>query len=104
MGFKNSPAYVQHSIDSITRSKRDFARAYINNIVIFCLIFENHLHHLQQLLQRFKENLIVQSSKKCFLARPSIALLGQKVEDLGLVSATDKLAAIEALKFSQKPE
>lgn len=97
MGFRNSPAYVQRRIDYIIRAERDFARAYVDDIVIFSPAFENYLHHLQQVLKRLKDNPIVLSPKKCFLAYQSIALLGQKVDALGPASSADKLAIIEAL-------
>ncbi len=35
MGYKNSPAYVQRQIDRLLRAFRQFARAYVDDIVIF---------------------------------------------------------------------
>lgn len=61
--------------------------------------FDNHLAHLQKGFYRLKQFNITLSPKKCFLAYPSIALLGQKVNALGLASATDQLSAIQTLAF-----
>ncbi|KAI1000524.1 hypothetical protein K3495_g7671 [Podosphaera aphanis] len=43
MGFRNSPAYVQQITDTIPRKERDFARSYIDDIVIFSKIFDDHV-------------------------------------------------------------
>ena len=46
IGFKNSPAYIQQHIDRILCYHQKYARAYVNNIVIFSKSLENHLQHL----------------------------------------------------------
>lgn len=99
MGFRNSPANVQRRIDLILRAQRSFARAYIDDIVIFSCTFEIHLQHLQQVFEKLKEFRFVLSPKKFFLSYPLISLLDQKVNSLGLTSDQDKLAAIQSLKF-----
>lgn len=99
MGFRNSPAYVQRIIDTILRDERYFARAYIDDIVIFSHTFQDHLNHLKAVFQKLKDHFIHLSPKKCFLSYPSVALLGQRVDALGLSSATDKLDAIKNLQF-----
>jgi hypothetical protein len=43
MGFKNSVSYVQRQIDRILRPVRYFARAYINDVVVFSKTLEEHL-------------------------------------------------------------
>ena len=35
MKFKNSSVYVQKKIDYILRAYREFAKAYVNDIVVF---------------------------------------------------------------------
>lgn len=87
MGFRNSPAYVQRKIDTILRAERTFARSYIDDIVIFSRTFEEHLEHLKAVFQKLKSFKIVLSAKKCFLGYPSVGLLGQRVDALGLASA-----------------
>ncbi|KAI1002601.1 hypothetical protein K3495_g5603 [Podosphaera aphanis] len=96
MGFRNSPAYVQRIIDTILRQER----AYIDDIVIFSRTFADHLRDLRSVFQKLTNHNIHLSPKKCFLNYPSVALLGQKVDALGLASAEDKLRATLSLRFS----
>lgn len=99
MGYKNSPAYVQRQIDRVLRAYRKFARAYIDDIVIFSRTLEEHCQHLRAVFGVLKENNISIKPSKAFVGYPSVKLLGQKVDSLGLATAEEKLAAISKLKF-----
>ena len=99
MGFKNSPAYVQRKIDAILRVYRAFAKAYVDDIVVFSRTLKEHLDHLRQVFQLLNSYDIRLSLKKSFLGYSIVALLGQKVDAFGLTIAADKLAAIANLKF-----
>ena len=99
MGYTNSPAYVQRKIDAILRVFRAFARAYVDDIVVFSKTLEEHLAHLHQVFQLLDSYNIRLSPKKSYLGYPTVALLGQKVDAFGLTIAADKLAAIANLRF-----
>ncbi|KAI1005182.1 hypothetical protein K3495_g3037 [Podosphaera aphanis] len=87
MGYRNSPAYVQRIMDTLLRKHRKFARTYIDDIVIFSKTFEEHIHHLQVVFSKLLEHNIHLSPRKWFLAYPSVDLLGQRVDALGLSSS-----------------
>ena len=99
MGYRNSPAYVQRMIDRILRPFRHFCRAYVNDIVIFSTSLEEHVKHLTMVFQALSEINIHLTPNKAFLGYPSVHLLGQYIDALGLVTAGDKLAAIRNLEF-----
>lgn len=99
MGYKNSPSYVQRQIDRVLRAYRKFARAYIDDIVIFSRTLEEHVVHLRQVFDVLKKNNISVKPTKAFIGYPSVRLLGQKVDSLGLATTEEKLAAIAKLKF-----
>ena len=101
MGFRNSPVYVQRMIDRILRPFRKFCRAYVDDIVIFSSSLDEHLKHLKLVFGALERMNIHLSPKKSFLGYPSVHLLGQKVDALGLATAEDKLAAITSLAFPQ---
>ena len=86
MGFKNSPLYVQRKIDTILRVYRAFARAYVDDIVVFSQTLEEHLSHLHSVFQLLESYGISLSPKKSFLGYPTVALLGQKVDAFGLTT------------------
>ena len=99
MGYRNSPAYVQRMIDRVLRKHRAYARAYIDDIVIFSHSLEEHLQHLRAVFAELLKFNICLSPKKSFLGYPSVQLLGQKVDALGLATDKEKLAAIARLCF-----
>lgn len=72
MGFKNSPAYVQKRIDIILRPFREFARAYIDDFVIFSISFKEHIAHLH-LIFLFSQSIGMRlNPKKSYLGYPSV--------------------------------
>ena len=100
MNFKNSSFYVQKKIDAIFRDFRDFARIYVDDIVVFCNTFEKHIIHLHSMFQRFNFYDINLSFKKFFLKYFTIAFLEQKVDVFDFITTTNKLKTIIKLNFS----
>ena len=100
MGYKNSPAYVQRQIDRLLR-RFAFARAYVDDVVIFSQSLAEHVEHLRQIFQLFVSSGISVNPSKAFLGYPSVQLLGQKVDSLGLWTAEDKLQAISKISFPE---
>src|SRR5260370_2045310 len=74
-----------------------FSLVYINDIMVYSQSYEEHLMHLDQVLQAVKEAQIMLSPKKCHFAYTSILLLGQKVSHLGLSTHAEKVKAITEL-------
>ena len=99
MGFKGSPPYAQRQIDRILRPYRKFIRAYIDDMVVHSRTFEEHIQHLHTLFELFQRIHICLSPKKSYLGFPSVQLLGQRVDSLGLTTSTEKLDAILKLDF-----
>ena len=99
MGYKNSPAYVQRQINRLLREHREYARAYIDDIVIFSATLKNHVRHLRAVFGLFAKYNIAINPKKAFIDYPSVKLLGQKVNSLDLSTDEEKLRAIASLDF-----
>lgn len=55
MGYRNSPAYAQRQIDKILRDQRGFARAYMDDIVIFSKNLDDHIHHLHKVFSTLRK-------------------------------------------------
>lgn len=50
MGYKGSPPYVQRQTDKMLRPFKHFAKAYIDDIIIFSRTLTEHLEHLSHIL------------------------------------------------------
>ena len=99
MGYCRSAAYAQRRIDIILRGHEAYAKAYIDDIVILSATLDDHLAYLARIFQLFVQHNVTLNPQKAYLGYPSITLLGQKVNGLGLTSATEKIAAISGWKF-----
>ena len=86
-GLKNGPAVFQRIMhDTLAGIHYIFALCYLDDIIVFSRSLENHLDHLDQVLQRLeKANLQVKLSKCAFLQR-KIKYLGHVVTDEGVGS------------------
>ena len=98
MGYKGSPPYVQRQTDALLRLY-PFAKAYVDDIIIFSHTLEDHLRHLRQIFDLFRQRRVSLSPTKSFIGYPSVTLLGQRVDGLGLSTSQEKIAAIAALDF-----
>ena len=101
MGYKNSPAYVQRQIDRLLREFREFAEAYVDDVVVHSKTLREHVGHLRTIFALFKRHNISINPKKAFIGYPSVTLLGQRVDSLGLATSEEKLQAIQRLSFPQ---
>ena len=99
MGYKNLPTYTQGQIDRILQPHQRYSRAYIDDIVIFLKLLEEHLRHLQNVFQELTAMQMILLPKKSFLAYSSIRFLGQRVDAVSMATAEAKLAAIMQLAF-----
>jgi hypothetical protein len=75
MGFKNTPAYIQRTMDYQLRPFKDFARCFIDDIVIFSNPRQDYLKHLRLLLDHFRSIDLRLAPKKSYLGFTSVELL-----------------------------
>ena len=101
IGYCNSPAYIQQMINCLLWCQRPFTHTYVNDIMIFLKTLIEHLCHLNDVFQVLTSMWICLLLRKLFLGYPSVQLLGQCVNALGLSTAEDKLKAILSLAFLQ---
>ena len=84
-----------------------FTLVYIDDIVVYSKTFEDHLKHVDLVLQAIAESGLTLSPPKCHLGYRSIVVLGNIVSRLGLSTHHEKLKAIwelEAPKDRKKLE
>ena len=100
MRFKNSSVYVQRQIDRLLRQHKNYARVYVNDIVVFFRIKKKHEKHLRVVFSMLKKNNISIKLIKTFIDYLSVSLLNQKINSLDLAIVIEKLKTIVKLRFS----
>jgi hypothetical protein len=94
-GLRNGPSIFQRMMQSILAPYLwIFALVYIDDIVIYSKSYEEHLVHLDKVLQACSEANLTLAPKKCHFMYTSILLLGQKVSRLGLSTHHEKVKAV----------
>jgi hypothetical protein len=71
-----------------------FCLVYIDDIVIYSKSYEDHIDHLDKVLQAIAAANITLSPSKCHMFYSSILLLGHKVSRLGLSTHAEKVQAV----------
>ena len=102
-GLRNGPSIFQRVMQSILAPYLwIFCLVYIDDIVIYSKLYEEHLTHLDKVLEAIENAGITLSPKKCHLFYGSILLLGHKVSRLGLSTHAEKVKAIMELERPRK--
>lgn len=100
MGCRNSVQHVQRQGDLILKDL-PFARAFIDDFVIFSKTWDEHLKHLDTFLGRLDKYNFSLAPDKAHVGYPTVKLLGQRVDAFGLASTKERIAALRNLKFPQ---
>ena len=95
MGLKNSPASYTRLIELVLKGLQyEICLSYIDDIIIYSRTFDEHLVHIEQVLQRLiKANLKVKISKCCF-AKKEIKFLGNVLSAKGWSPDPEKTRVI----------
>ena len=99
MEYINLVAYVQRKIDNIFRAVRTWTQAYIDDIMCGAKPLPDLLDKLRTLFEIFLAYNISISPTKSYLNYPSVVLLSQRVDSLGLTTFVQKLKAIKLLTY-----
>jgi len=93
-GQTDAPAACQALLDRVLRGL-PFAKAYLDDIVIFSKSIAEHAAHVRAVLQRLKDYQLHANVAKCHFAYPSITFLGHVVSADGVRPDPDKLRAVQ---------
>ena len=78
-GLHSAPATFQRMINHVLRDCHGFARAYIDDIVIFSSSWEEHLDHLRKVLNCLQEANLTIKMSKCQFGRSEVHYLGHVI-------------------------
>lgn len=101
-GLVNSVAEFQKIIDKVLGPNiLQFAAVYVDDIHIMSTSFEEHIYHLQMILNKFKEfNVTINMDKSQFF-RSQVTFLGHIISEKGITMDPDK---IQTIKNFQPPK
>ena len=78
-GVHGAPATFQRMMDRVLRAHRQYAAAYIDDIVIHSSTWALHLHHLRAVLGALRTAGLTANPKKCHLGLEEASYLGYRV-------------------------
>ena len=78
-GLQGAPATFQRMMDKVLHGLGDFAAAYLDDVVIHSNTREEHLGHIQQVMERLRKAGLTAKPKKCQFAMTRCTYLGHIV-------------------------
>ena len=103
-GLMNAPAQFQRFMEGCLDDVRDkFAVPYLDDVLVFSKTFEEHVCHLQTVLQKLKSKGVKLKPQKCELFRDRVKYLGRIVTSEGYYPDPDNIKVVKALN-EQSPK
>ena len=99
-GLAQAPAYFQQLISMVLQDCRDFAMAYLDDIIIFSRTPEEHLKHIEIIFQKLKAAGLKLKESKCDFFKSEIHYLGHLISDKGIQPLPEKLDTITKYALS----
>ena len=96
-GLTNAPAVFQALVNDVLRdmlNKNVFV--YLDDILIFSRTKEDHVHHVQAVLQRLLQNSLFVKAEKCEFHASSVTFLGSVISQGSIQMDPSKVSAVAA--------
>ena len=103
-GLAQVPAYFQQLISMVLQDCRDFAMAYLDDIIIFSRTLEEHLKHIEIIFQKLKAASLKLKESKCDFFKSEIHYLGHLISDKGIQPLPEKLDTIQNMPHPRTPK
>ena len=102
LNFNGVPATLQMLMDRVLRPHRDYAAAYLDDIIIHSTSWDIHLQHLEAVIQALWEAGLTANTAKCSLALEDANFLGYTV-GRNLAPTPDETSGVEPCLHSCPP-
>ena len=84
-GLTNAPATFMRLMDDILRPfTNSFVVVYLDDILIFSQSWEEHLHHIRQVLQTLRKHKLCANLEKCTFGMTQVQYLGYIIDEHGV--------------------
>ena len=97
-GLHNAPATFQHMMNEALCECQDFAKAYIDDVVIYSSTWEEHLDHLEQVFRCLQKAGLTLKRSKCQFGLSHVYYLGYLIGEGGVRPDPKKVKAVLAYK------
>ena len=94
-GLSGAPATFQRLMDRVLRGLGDFVGVYLDDIIIYSETWDDHLHHLCQVLQRINDANLTLKLKKCSFGTQECTYLGHRIGCGGVRPEESKVKAVQ---------
>ena len=94
-GLRNAPATFQRLMDKILKPHTAFTQAYLDDVIIFSNSLNDHLQHVQIVMDAVHEEGFLFRLAKCSFAMPEVEYLGHYVGRDGIRMNSKKLMEIK---------
>lgn len=98
-GLTNAPAVFQRLMERVLAGLNpeegpDFVKVYIDDVIVFSPTLEDHLQHLQQVLQRIRDAGLKLKTSKCRFIAEEVEYLGHILTPSGLKPNPNTTSAV----------
>lgn len=94
-GLTNAPAVFQALINDVLRDMLNkYVFVYLDDILIFSRSKQEHIYHVQTVLQRLLENSLFVKAEKCELHTSTVSFLGYIIGQNRMEMDPAKVSAI----------
>ena len=101
-GLTNAPSTFQGLMNSIFKPfLQNFLLVFFEDILIYSKSWEDHVQHVDKVLQLLKEQQLYAKPSKCFLGVKEVEYLGHIVSHEGVKVDPNKIKAIDGLDDSK---
>ena len=100
-GLKNAAQTFQRFIDQILREFH-FCYAYIDDVLIASTNQEEHVQHLQMVLERLEKYGVIINPAKCELGAARLQFLGHQVDKDGIQPLKEKVTVVQNFPLPDK--
>jgi hypothetical protein len=97
-GLRNAAQTFQRFLDQVLHGL-DFVYTYVDDILIASENMQQHLEHVEIVLNRLSQHGIVINPKKCTFGAQELKFLGVKITPAGIEPLPEKIEAISKMEF-----
>ncbi|CAF4423188.1 unnamed protein product [Rotaria socialis] len=104
MGLTNAPPIFQRIMyNLIANGREQYCLVYLDDIIIFSKNFEDHLKHLDEILNVLNNHRFQLNPIKCSKIKNKIDYLGHSIDEYGITPLHDNIKAIRELQLPDYP-